>query len=482
MMLPHSLSNPFSLDDPRDDFPPPPMHTEPIPPLRHYHNLFSSYLDPSHHLNTAPPPPLSNSWNTSGTSSAAPFPTLRNTSQLPQLPSPSFHAPPAASYNTGFASPRTHHAGFAPGLAPSLHYNSNNSGSSSSHPPSNLLELVNFDPRRLQDIVKRELCTTTADFNARIGLNLGGRTYFSTDDYALAAFGKRLRPDAPHAPLCQAEGCKSDLRIAKHYHRRHKVCEYHSKAATVIISGQKQRFCQQCSRFHVLAEFDDGKRSCRKRLADHNRRRRKTQLSPSTSLVSSTTHQPIEESEDGAGTHEGVGSKNSNPVDNPQAFPSAIPLTRASILPQTCKTPISQVCSDPKKDDLTDMQTSCKGPSLSLTTLGGGSHVQSTGESYDDIDSVPWLRQGNTRSDLIEAVTRCPKANMDKLGDSAGAQQCSTQNLLQLQDSRDHLANCSDWIMKNTAQEQLQDLGSPTLIRLDTKNSDGSSYRCDTMM
>uniref|UniRef100_A0A803QRN5 SBP-type domain-containing protein n=1 Tax=Cannabis sativa TaxID=3483 RepID=A0A803QRN5_CANSA len=38
---------------------------------------------------------------------------------------------------------------------------------------------------------------------------------------------------------------------AKHYHRRHKVW------------------------IHILSEFDNGKRSCRKRLADHNRRRRK---------------------------------------------------------------------------------------------------------------------------------------------------------------------------------------------------------------
>lgn len=28
-------------------------------------------------------------------------------------------------------------------------------------------------------------------------------------------------------------------------------------------------------RFHVLQEFDDGKRSCRRRLAGHNKRRRK---------------------------------------------------------------------------------------------------------------------------------------------------------------------------------------------------------------
>lgn len=31
-------------------------------------------------------------------------------------------------------------------------------------------------------------------------------------------------------------------------------------------------------RFHLLGEFDDGKRSCRKRLAGHNQRRRKPQV------------------------------------------------------------------------------------------------------------------------------------------------------------------------------------------------------------
>uniref|UniRef100_A0ACD5UXT2 Uncharacterized protein n=1 Tax=Avena sativa TaxID=4498 RepID=A0ACD5UXT2_AVESA len=37
------------------------------------------------------------------------------------------------------------------------------------------------------------------------------------------------------------------------------------------------RFCQQCSRFQPLKEFDETKRSCRKRLDGHNRRRRKPQ-------------------------------------------------------------------------------------------------------------------------------------------------------------------------------------------------------------
>ncbi|KAI4327824.1 hypothetical protein L6164_020241 [Bauhinia variegata] len=75
---------------------------------------------------------------------------------------------------------------------------------------------------------------------------------------------------------CQADECGVDLQTAKKYHQRHKVCERHSKAAVVLVSGIRQRFCQQCSKFHEISEFDDTKRSCRDRLAGHNERRRKT--------------------------------------------------------------------------------------------------------------------------------------------------------------------------------------------------------------
>ncbi|KAK9207075.1 hypothetical protein WN943_017360 [Citrus x changshan-huyou] len=76
--------------------------------------------------------------------------------------------------------------------------------------------------------------------------------------------------------VCQVEDCGADLSNAKDYHRRHKVCEMHSKASRALVGNVMQRFCQQCSRFHVLQEFDEGKRSCRRRLAGHNKRRRKT--------------------------------------------------------------------------------------------------------------------------------------------------------------------------------------------------------------
>ncbi|XVF73477.1 hypothetical protein PTKIN_Ptkin12aG0204200 [Pterospermum kingtungense] len=130
-------------------------------------------------------------------------------------------------------------------------------------------------------VPKTEEISRPVDFTARIGLNLGGRTYFSSaeDDFVNRLYRRSRQgdPGSTNTPRCQAEGCNADLTHAKHYHRRHKVCEFHSKASTVIAAGLTQRFCQQCSRFHLLSEFDNGKRSCRKRLADHNRRRRKSQ-------------------------------------------------------------------------------------------------------------------------------------------------------------------------------------------------------------
>ncbi|KAI3859588.1 hypothetical protein MKX03_007607 [Papaver bracteatum] len=125
-----------------------------------------------------------------------------------------------------------------------------------------------------------------------IGLKLGKRTYFEDvcagslvkpSSYTVipaataAAVTKRSRASyqSMQTPRCQVEGCDLDLTSAKDYHRRHRVCESHSKCPKVIVAGLERRFCQQCSRFHDLAEFDEKKRSCRRRLSDHNSRRRK---------------------------------------------------------------------------------------------------------------------------------------------------------------------------------------------------------------
>ncbi|KAL6859002.1 hypothetical protein ACP4OV_018004 [Aristida adscensionis] len=110
------------------------------------------------------------------------------------------------------------------------------------------------------------------------------------------AAGGASSSSAPAPARCQVEGCNADLSGIKPYYSRHKVCTLHSKAPRVIVAGLEQRFCQQCSRFHQLPEFDQGKRSCRRRLAGHNERRRRPPPGPVASrygrLASSFGEEP----------------------------------------------------------------------------------------------------------------------------------------------------------------------------------------------
>ncbi|CAM6020726.1 unnamed protein product [Sphagnum balticum] len=130
------------------------------------------------------------------------------------------------------------------------------------------------------------------DEDGQLSLKLGGSLYSHTEDNIGSRNGKRCRSSSPQQsqfPTCQVDECTADLSKAKEYHRRHKVCEVHSKAANAQVSHSMQRFCQQCSRFHPLPEFDEGKRSCRRRLAGHNRRRRKAQ--PDSAVAAATAAQ-----------------------------------------------------------------------------------------------------------------------------------------------------------------------------------------------
>ncbi|GER44782.1 squamosa promoter-binding-like protein [Striga asiatica] len=121
-----------------------------------------------------------------------------------------------------------------------------------------------------------------------IGLKLGKRTYFENNTVKSTSYAvmpipssgamKKNKTQGQNGPVyCQVQGCNTDLSNAKEYHKKHKICDSHSKCPKVIVGGLERRFCQQCSRFHSLSEFDEKKRSCRKRLSDHNARRRKPQ-------------------------------------------------------------------------------------------------------------------------------------------------------------------------------------------------------------
>ncbi|GAV73527.1 SBP domain-containing protein [Cephalotus follicularis] len=151
-----------------------------------------------------------------------------------------------------------------------------------------------------KEFVEADINVTSPTLDASIGsvepllsLKLGKRTYFEdvcggsnaksasfsvTPATSIASAKKpKASSQSTHAPRCQVEGCNLDLSSAKDYHRKHRVCEIHSKCSKVIINGLERRFCQQCSRFHGQSEFDGKKRSCRRRLSDHNARRRKPQ-------------------------------------------------------------------------------------------------------------------------------------------------------------------------------------------------------------
>ncbi|KAL6515883.1 Cysteine desulfurase mitochondrial [Orobanche gracilis] len=137
---------------------------------------------------------------------------------------------------------------------------------------------ITKDKRELEK--KRRAINAVEDNNLcgdNLNLNLGGRGYIVARDVEVTNGKKtKLSGNSTNRTVCQVEDCGVDLSRAKDYHRRHKVCEMHSKASKALLANQMQRFCQQCSRFHALQEFDEGKRSCRRRLAGHNKRRRKT--------------------------------------------------------------------------------------------------------------------------------------------------------------------------------------------------------------
>ncbi|KAJ8528912.1 hypothetical protein K7X08_030652 [Anisodus acutangulus] len=144
------------------------------------------------------------------------------------------------------------------------------------------MALGNDKGRKELEKRRRAVVSENDDEAASLNLKLGNGQLYpiieSEEEKWQGKSGKKTKVAGVSScrSVCQIEDCQADLSNAKDYHRRHKVCDVHSKAATALVGNVMQRFCQQCSRFHVLQEFDEGKRSCRRRLAGHNKRRRKT--------------------------------------------------------------------------------------------------------------------------------------------------------------------------------------------------------------
>ncbi|XP_028759863.1 squamosa promoter-binding-like protein 7 isoform X2 [Neltuma alba] len=98
---------------------------------------------------------------------------------------------------------------------------------------------------------------------------------------------------------CQVPGCEADISELKGYHRRHRVCLRCANASTVMLDGEAKRYCQQCGKFHILSDFDEGKRSCRRKLERHNNRRRRKPTE--TRAAEDHEVQPVKQTEDDVG-------------------------------------------------------------------------------------------------------------------------------------------------------------------------------------
>lgn len=81
-----------------------------------------------------------------------------------------------------------------------------------------------------------------------LNLKLGGEAYPEMEGEVKSGKKTKIVGTVSNRSVCQVEDCRADLSNAKDYHRRHKVCDMHSKASKALVGNFMQRFCQQCSR------------------------------------------------------------------------------------------------------------------------------------------------------------------------------------------------------------------------------------------
>lgn len=112
----------------------------------------------------------------------------------------------------------------------------------------------------LTDTLSENTCNTRSTVNS-VSTNGSGHSSGS------------LRRRANKLGTCRVQGCETVLSAVSKYAKRHRICETHLKSLEVIWKGKKQRFCQKCTRFQDLSQFDSTRRSCRKGLTLQRNRR-----------------------------------------------------------------------------------------------------------------------------------------------------------------------------------------------------------------
>ncbi|CAN4091681.1 unnamed protein product [Withania somnifera] len=112
---------------------------------------------------------------------------------------------------------------------------------------------------------------------------------------------RTVRASAGTGARCQVPDCEADISELKGYHKRHRVCLHCANATAVVLDGHNKRYCQQCGKFHILSDFDEGKRSCRRKLERHNNRRRRKATDSSKTSTEKESSQQVTAADDGSG-------------------------------------------------------------------------------------------------------------------------------------------------------------------------------------
>jgi hypothetical protein len=95
-----------------------------------------------------------------------------------------------------------------------------------------------------------------AEPRSALGAGLGGAR--SRGSYLLfplhrSTYAPPARPTRTRPP--QVPGCGVNLAGGPQCDRRYRTCAQHRQVESLTLEGRRQRFCQQCGRFHELADF-----------------------------------------------------------------------------------------------------------------------------------------------------------------------------------------------------------------------------------
>jgi hypothetical protein len=113
------------------------------------------------------------------------------------------------------------------------------------------MNLLNDGGKRELEKRRRVVAAEGEEINeegAPLNLKLGGQVFPIMEGDLKSGKKTKIVGMTSNRAVCQVEDCKADLSNAKDYHRRHKVCDVHSKASKALVGNVLQRFCQQCSR------------------------------------------------------------------------------------------------------------------------------------------------------------------------------------------------------------------------------------------